>query len=65
MSKPEMFFGDPTEAVGGHIVAHNSTYRVYLRRGKKGTRVAKMVDAPNLPEAEATFIVQDDGIKDV
>jgi DNA repair protein RadA len=65
MSKPEMFFGDPTEAVGGHIVAHNSTYRLYLRRGKKGTRVAKMVDAPNLPEAEATFIVQDDGIKDV
>jgi DNA repair protein RadA len=65
MSKPEMFFGDPTEAVGGHIVAHNSTYRLYLRRGKKGTRVAKMVDAPNLPEAEATFVVQDDGIKDV
>lgn len=65
MSKPEMFFGDPTEAVGGHIVAHNSTYRVYLRRGKKGTRVAKMVDAPNLPEAEATFMVHDDGIKDV
>lgn len=65
MSKPEMFFGDPTEAVGGHIVAHNSTYRLYLRRGKKGTRVAKMVDAPNLPEAEATFMVHDDGIKDV
>jgi DNA repair protein RadA len=65
MSKPELFFGDPTEAVGGHIVAHNSTYRIYLRRGKKGTRVAKMVDAPNLPESEATFVVQDDGIKDV
>jgi len=65
MSKPEMFFGDPTEAVGGHIVAHNSTYRIYLRRGKKGTRVAKMVDAPNLPESEATFMVQEDGIKDV
>lgn len=65
MAKPEIFFGDPTEAVGGHIVGHNSTYRMYLRRGKKGTRVAKMVDAPNLAEAEATFIVQDDGIKDV
>ncbi len=36
MAKPDMFFGDPTEAIGGHIVAHNSTYRVYLRRGKKG-----------------------------
>src|SRR3989344_3120691 len=39
MAKPDTFFGDPTEAVGGHIVAHNSTYRIYLRRGKKGSRV--------------------------
>ncbi len=65
MAKPDTFFGDPTEAIGGHIVAHNSTYRVYLRRGKKGTRVAKMVDAPNLAESEATFMVHEDGIKDV
>ncbi|MCX6708456.1 MAG: DNA repair and recombination protein RadA [Candidatus Woesearchaeota archaeon] len=64
MAKPDQFFGDPTEAIGGHIVAHNSTYRLYLRRGKKGTRVAKMVDAPNMPEAEAIFIVTEDGIKD-
>ncbi len=64
MSKPDTFFGDPTEAIGGHIVGHNSTYRVYLRRGKKGTRVAKMVDAPNLAESEATFIVEEAGIKD-
>jgi DNA repair protein RadA len=59
MSKPDQFFGDPTEAVGGHIVAHNSTYRVYLRRGKKGTRVAKMVDAPNIAETEAVFMVDE------
>jgi DNA repair protein RadA len=64
MARPDTFFGDPTEAIGGHIVAHNSTYRVYLRRGKKGTRVAKMVDAPNLPESEATFMVQEAGITD-
>lgn len=64
MAKPDTFFGDPTEAIGGHIVAHNSTYRVYLRRGKKGTRVAKMVDAPNLAESEATFMVEESGIKD-
>jgi DNA repair protein RadA len=65
MAKPDTFFGDPTEAIGGHIVGHNSTYRVYLRRGKKGTRVAKMVDAPNLAESEATFMVEEAGIKDV
>jgi DNA repair protein RadA len=65
MAKPDMFFGDPTEAIGGHIVAHNSTYRLYLRRGKKGTRVAKMVDSPNMPESEAVFMVDEDGVKDV
>ncbi len=65
MAKPDQFFGDPTEAIGGHIVAHNSTYRLYLRRGKKGTRVAKMVDSPNMPEAEAIFEVTEGGLKDV
>lgn len=65
MAKPDVFFGDPTEAIGGHIVAHNSTYRIYLRRGKKGTRVAKMVDSPNMPESEAIFVITEQGIKDV
>ena len=64
MSKPDVFFGDPTEAIGGHIVAHASTYRLYLRRGKKGTRVAKLVDSPNLPESEATFMVDETGVRD-
>lgn len=65
MSKPDTFFGDPTEAVGGHVLHHASTYRVYLRRGKKGTRVAKLVDAPALAEGEAIFEVTDEGIIDV
>ena len=65
MSKPDVFFGDPTEAIGGHVLAHASTYRIYLRRGKKGTRVAKLVDAPALPESEAIFQVTEEGIRDV
>ena len=65
MAKPDMFFGDPTQAIGGHIVAHASTFRVYLRKGKKGTRVAKLIDSPNMPEAEAGFYVDESGIKDV
>jgi len=65
MAKPDMFFGDPTQAIGGHIVAHASTFRVYLRKGKKGTRVAKLVDSPSLPEGEAGFYVDESGIKDV
>ncbi len=64
MAKPDMFFGDPTQAIGGHIVAHASTFRVYLRKGKKGTRVAKLVDSPSQPEGEAGFYVDESGIKD-
>ena len=65
MAKPDMFFGDPTQAIGGHIVAHASTFRVYLRKGKKGSRVAKLVDSPNLPEGEASFYVETSGLKDI
>ncbi len=65
MAKPDQFFGDPTEAIGGHIVGHNSTFRIYLRKGKKGTRVAKLVDSPNLPDGEATFNITNDGVVDV
>ena len=65
MAKPDMFFGDPTQAIGGHIVAHASTFRIYLRKGKKGTRVAKLIDSPSMPEGEANFYVDETGIKDV
>ena len=64
MSKPDTFFGDPTEAIGGHIVAHASTTRVYLRRGKKGSRVAKLVDSPHLPDGECMFFITEKGILD-
>ncbi len=65
MAKPDTFFGDPTQAIGGHIVAHASTYRIYLRKGKKGSRVAKLIDSPSMPEAEAAFIVETGGLKDI
>lgn len=64
MAKPDAFFGDPTEAIGGNIVGHNSTFRIYLRRGKKGTRVAKLVDAPNLADAECVFMVTEEKLCD-
>jgi DNA repair protein RadA len=64
MANPAMMFGDPTTAIGGNIVGHASTYRVYLRRGKQGTRVAKMIDAPNLPENEAAFYLTQQGVRD-
>jgi DNA repair protein RadA len=65
MARPDMFFGDPTQAIGGHIVGHASTFRIYLRKGKKGSRVAKLVDSPNMPEGEASFYVETSGLKDI
>ena len=64
MANPAVMFGDPTTAIGGHILGHASTYRIYLRRGKKGSRVAKMIDAPNLPESETVFWLTTNGLVD-
>lgn len=63
-AKPDAFFGDPTRPIGGHIVGHTATFRIYLRKGKAGKRVARLIDSPNLPEGEAVFSVTEDGIKD-
>ncbi|MCH8003533.1 MAG: DNA repair and recombination protein RadA [Nanoarchaeota archaeon] len=65
MSKPDTFFGDPTVPIGGHIVGHASTFRIYLRKGKKGSRVAKLIDSPSLPEGEASFYLETSGLKDI
>ncbi|MEN7982184.1 MAG: DNA repair and recombination protein RadA [Nanoarchaeota archaeon] len=64
MANPAQMFGDPTTAIGGNIVGHASTYRVYLRRGKKGSRVAKLIDSPNLPDNETIFWVTNAGVGD-
>ncbi|MEI6731478.1 MAG: DNA repair and recombination protein RadA [archaeon] len=64
MANPAMMFGDPTTAIGGNIVAHASTYRMYFRRGKQGSRVAKLIDSPNLPDNECQFYVTKAGVRD-
>ncbi len=63
-AKPDAFFGDPTRPIGGHVVAHTSTFRVYLRKSKGERRIARLIDSPNLPEAEAIFTISEDGIRD-
>jgi DNA repair protein RadA len=63
-AKPDAFFGDPTRPIGGHVVGHTATFRVYLRKGKAGKRIARLIDSPNMPEGEAVFNVTEDGIKD-
>ena len=65
MSRPDILFGDPTAPIGGHIVGHQATYRVYLRKSKEDKRIAKLIDSPNLPEGEVVFRVLTEGIRDV
>jgi DNA repair protein RadA len=63
-AKPDAFFGDPTRPVGGHIVGHTATFRLYLRKSKGGKRIARLIDSPHLPEGEAVFSVMEEGIRD-
>ncbi len=62
-SAPDSFFGDPTRPTGGHVVAHTSTYRIYLRKAAKN-RIARMVDSPYHPERDAVFCLDQKGVDD-
>jgi DNA repair protein RadA len=63
-ARPDLFFGDPTRPIGGHILGHSATTRVYLRKSKGGRRIARVVDSPNLPEGESIFMITESGIRD-
>ena len=63
MASPDVFFGDPTRPIGGNVVAHTSTYRIYFKKsGKK--RIARIVDSPHHPEEEAVFALGEAGVID-
>ena len=63
-SSPDSFFGDPTRPVGGNVLGHASTYRIYFRKGGKNKRVAKMIDSPHHAMSEAVFELADRGVQD-
>ncbi|MCG7854028.1 MAG: DNA repair and recombination protein RadA, partial [Methanosarcinaceae archaeon] len=62
MSKPDAFFGDPTKPIGGHILGHTATFRLYLRKSKGDKRIVRLVDSPNLPDGEAIISVTTAGL---
>lgn len=64
MSRPDILYGDPTAPIGGHIMGHFSTYRIYVRKSKGETRIGRMIDSPNLPEGECVFCIKPAGIRD-
>ncbi len=66
MAKPDVFFGNAVHPIGGHIVAHTSNSRIYLRKASRGpVRIARLVSSPYLPEGEEIFKITENGIEDV
>jgi len=66
MAKPDVFFGNAVHPIGGHVVAHTSHTRVYLRKSARGpVRIARLVSSVYLPEGERVFKVTENGIEDV
>jgi DNA repair protein RadA len=64
MANPGLMFGDPTTPIGGNIVGHQATYRLYFRKSKDDKRIARLVDSPSMPEAECVFRVTPKGVED-
>jgi DNA repair protein RadA len=66
MARPDEFFGNIVNPVGGHIVAHTSHTRVFIRKAPSGSvRIARLVSSPYLPEGERVFKITENGVEDV
>lgn len=66
MAKPDVFFGDAVHPIGGHIVAHTSHTRIYLRKSARGpVRIARLVSSPYLPNGEGVFKITGNGVEEV
>lgn len=63
-ASPDAYFGETIRPTGGHVLAHTSTYRIYLKRSGKN-RIARMVDSPYHAEREILFTLTNAGISDV
>jgi DNA repair protein RadA len=64
-AKIDNLVGGSIAPIGGHIVAHSCTTRVYLRKSKADRRIARIIDSPHLPENETVFLVTKGGIQDI
>ncbi|MFW6385671.1 MAG: DNA repair and recombination protein RadA [Candidatus Hadarchaeota archaeon] len=63
-ANPDAFVGDSTQPVGGHILGHSATNRIYLRKSRGSRRIARIVDSPELAEGEAVYRISKEGIRD-
>jgi len=63
-ARPDVFFGDPNQPIGGNIVGHTATFRISLRRSKGDKRIARLIDSPSLPEGEVVIVINSEGVRD-
>ncbi|KAL9104266.1 MAG: hypothetical protein Q9163_000762 [Psora crenata] len=59
-----MFNPDPKKPIGGNIIAHASTTRLSLKKGRGETRLCRIYDSPCLPESDCLFAITEAGIGD-
>ena len=59
-----MFAGPSVKPIGGNIMAHASTTRLWLKKGRGENRVCRIMSSPSLPEQDATFSIGADGVSD-
>mmetsp|Transcript_3628 Transcript_3628/g.8655 ORF Transcript_3628/g.8655 Transcript_3628/m.8655 type:complete len:351 (-) Transcript_3628:1342-2394(-) len=58
------FAKDSTKPIGGNIIAHASTTRLRLRKGRGENRIMSVYDSPSLPEADCQFALSNAGVCD-
>jgi DNA repair protein RadA len=61
---PAVMFGDPNKPTGGHVMAHACNHRVYIRKGRKNTRLIQVIDSPYLPEERVRIAITEAGVTD-
>jgi len=62
-ANPDPSFRIGERPAGGNVMAHACTHRIYLYKGSKGVRTAKVIDSPYLPEEKTSFLITEKGIE--
>lgn len=56
---------EPKKPIGGHVLAHASTIRLCVRKGRAEARVLKVMQGPDLKEQDAEFMISNGGVVDI
>ena len=62
VSTPDIY--TPLKPAGGNIMGHAATTRIFIKKSSKGAVVVTLTKSPYLPDGQATFVVDEYGIRD-